>query len=681
MDASSLVEEPDLFALRSRLAGILAASIAEEFRSAEAQIVDLQTYTAGQLDLAEICPGLMRALHGGEISRLLDELAGAEQKLLRRIWRSSQQEKDARASCIQVLMLGDAPGMPRLVRQLGERGLLVHSLPDLSSLTDSVMATRCDAMVVGLEAGGVPGSEVIRVLAAEAKFAHIPKLLMVDGHVDLALEGPYPEAVCSLLQFPLEPERVQRCLDAAVEVAQIRRRLKRATTTDPVTGFLHGDHFRTHLEATLIEHAQSAEASAFLLFSVQGMDALREAYGPAVWERLIRTLGLRLLAALGPDACVTRLSDNEFGVLVAGVASAAEAGFHAETLMTRIALPVLCESVEMCPQLRCGIALAAPGMRDANTLLRQAISALTHAGRHELTIAFFHRDTLTRASNELKLSTQLRRAMGNGELELYFQPQVCLREARCLGAEALLRWRHPAQGLLLPTKFIPQAEDNGLIRELGEWVIDAASAFLAELRDGPWCSGLERVSLNLSPKQLDAAGLIHQVEGITRHHGIDAAQFEFELTEHRIIRQPDGAARTLDALRQLGSRVAIDDFGAGFGTFAYLKRFPVDTIKIDRSLIKDMLEGRRHREIVRAIVSLANTLGLFCVAEGVEHLAELSQLHHMRCDAVQGFFVSRPLPAAAFMTTYCSRKVPAVSTSECRTGFRDTNRVPLQAVS
>lgn len=270
------------------------------------------------------------------------------------------------------------------------------------------------------------------------------------------------------------------------------------------------------------------------------------------------------------------------------------------------------------------------------------------------------------------------KALDRGEFELHYQPQVCLKSARCVAVEALLRWRHPEKGLLLPSAFIPVAEQSGQINLLGNWAIDQAAAFMARLRDGTWRSSIERISVNVSPRQLDQPGIVHTVESALARHGLDGTALELELTENALIRPTDDIRQTLDALKRLGARIALDDFGTGYSTFGYLKHFPVDVIKIDRSLVRDIVHRAGDKAIVRAIVSLARELELVSVAEGVEHLGELGVLRQMGCDAAQGNYVSRPLRAADFLNAYCA-PTQAAANPVPQTSLRDLPTLPLLA--
>ena len=240
----------------------------------------------------------------------------------------------------------------------------------------------------------------------------------------------------------------------------------------------------------------------------------------------------------------------------------------------------------------------------------------------------------------------LRRALENNEFEIHYQPQIAIDGGSIIGAEALLRWRHPQRGLIMPDEFIPVAEDTGLIVPIGEWVLRTACAQYAEWRH----NGLPpiRLAINISARQLRQKNLAEIVAEVLATNGISPADLELEITETSLVQNTDGAAVALRELKKLGMMLSLDDFGTGYSSLSYLRRFPIDVLKIDRSFVRDISSDPSDAVLVRAIIDLAHSLGMTTVAEGVESSAQLYFLRSHKCNFAQGYFIGRPTSAETF---------------------------------
>jgi EAL domain-containing protein (putative c-di-GMP-specific phosphodiesterase class I) len=284
---------------------------------------------------------------------------------------------------------------------------------------------------------------------------------------------------------------------------------------------------------------------------------------------------------------------------------------------------------------------------DADTLMRHADTAMYHAkqvGRNN--VQFFLPAMNEAAQQRLQLEYDLRQALERGELVLHYQPQIDLRSGGIVGFEALIRWRHPQRGMVAPSEFVPVAEEAGLIGPLGAWVLRAACAQASAWhRDGH--AGLQ-VAVNCSAKQFQEAGFVELVNGILRSTGMPAQRLELEITEGVIIQHSDEDNARFQALEDMGVRISIDDFGTGYSSLSYLKRLSIHQLKIDQSFVRDIGTDPNDAAIVSAIVTIAHSLGLEVVAEGVETAEQLSFLRAVGCDAAQGYLFSRPLPAEEF---------------------------------
>jgi EAL domain-containing protein (putative c-di-GMP-specific phosphodiesterase class I) len=259
---------------------------------------------------------------------------------------------------------------------------------------------------------------------------------------------------------------------------------------------------------------------------------------------------------------------------------------------------------------------------------------------------FYAREMSQRAIERIKMESALRRALEQQQFELFYQPKVELKGGRIIGSEALIRWRHPELGLVLPSRFIPMAEETGLIHAIGSWVLKTACSQSKAWQE----AGLAPfdVAVNLSAKQLKRGNLVKLVDQTLRETGLDGRHLELELTETMVMHDPERFIPILEELKELGVRLSVDDFGTGYSSLSYLKRFPFDRLKIDQSFVRDIATDTNDAVIVQTVISLGHTLGLKVIAEGVETLEQLTFLCRHRCDDMQGYYSSRPVTAEQF---------------------------------
>lgn len=383
------------------------------------------------------------------------------------------------------------------------------------------------------------------------------------------------------------------------------------------------------------------------LIDLDRFKAVNDALGHAGGDRILQLVTSRLLGIMSSTDLVARMSGDEFVVVQANVRSQDDAEDLAGRIIDALSAPFLLEETEIRIGCTVGITLAPKDSRDAEQLLRYADLSMYRAkadGRN--TLRFYSPEMGTTSSNNISTEVELRRAIAQAQFELHYQPQIDLRTGSIAGAEALLRWNRPERGLTFPNAFIDIAEDTGLINELGAWVLKAACSQASDWQKGG--SGPLRISVNLSPVQFLRQDVVQLVDEAVKATGLNPAYLELELTEGSLLRDVERTKQVLEKLKNLGVRIAIDDFGVGFSSLSYLKNFPVDTLKIDRSFVSSLLAGSRDEAIVKAIISLAQSLELKVVAEGVETEFQLACLLNHDCDEAQGYLFSRPVSSLAF---------------------------------
>jgi EAL domain-containing protein (putative c-di-GMP-specific phosphodiesterase class I) len=314
--------------------------------------------------------------------------------------------------------------------------------------------------------------------------------------------------------------------------------------------------------------------------------------------------------------------------------------------VSRLSLSRHIENEEIAVSASLGIAMYPGDGENVDALLRNADAAMYHAKeRGRNTYSFYQKEMNVSITEKFALKTRLAKAVDNGELELYYQPQAGARDLRIVGFEALTRWRHPELGWISPDRFIPLAEETGLIVPIGDWVLHEACSFAADLHARGIPFG--RVAVNLSARQFYQATLSQSIERVLAKTGLPAQCLELEITESMMMGNTEKVLRILGELKEMNIQLAIDDFGTGYSSLGYLRRFPIDRLKIDRSFIDEVAASQHDATIAKAIVSLAHNLGLHVIAEGVETHAQLDFLARNGCDEIQGYLLGRPLDEEA----------------------------------
>ncbi len=382
---------------------------------------------------------------------------------------------------------------------------------------------------------------------------------------------------------------------------------------------------------------------ALLLLDVDHFQAINERLGHQFGDQLLAAIAGRLKDCLRPGDMVARVGGNEFGIILDHLSQVADATPVAERIQKELTRPFQTQGQEVLTSVSIGITSSATPYEQPEDMLRDAETAVQRAkeqgrGRCE----FFDRDLASRPTLLRRPETELRQALARNQFRVYYQPIISLGNWHISGFEALIRWNHPDQGPISPMQFIPLAEETGLIIPIGQWILREACRQLcqwqAEFPSNPPLS----ISVNLSGKQFAQPDLIEKISQILTDTGLAPDSLKLEITESAIIENPEAAADMLRQLKQLGIRISLDDFGTGYSSLSYLHRFPIDTLKIDRSFITQM-ELPQNSEIVQTIVTLASNLGMDVIAEGVEKGEQIVQLTGMNCAYVQGYLFSKPL--------------------------------------
>ena len=434
-------------------------------------------------------------------------------------------------------------------------------------------------------------------------------------------------------------------------------RIRHLAYHDSLTGLPNRAWLQDELERSLARAARNGRALAVMLLDLDQFKRINDTLGHSVGDRLLCAVAERLRQRLrrddtlarpsdGAPIALSRLGGDEFCIVLNELDQPGSAAKAAARVLDAFVEPFVLGDHEAVVSPSIGIAVYPDDAADTDGLLKAADTAMyqtKNEGRNNF--SFYSAAMNSRALERLTIESALRRALERDEMVLHYQPIVAVETGAIVGLEALLRWRHPEMGLVMPGRFIEIAEESGLIVPLGEWVLHAACSQSSSWR----AEGLPvpLMAVNVSGEQFRRASLVGTVQRVLDQTGLGAAQLKLEITESVLMRDAEVTLRSLQRIREIGVHLSIDDFGTGYSSLAYLKLFPVDELKLDRSFVNEIVDGPRHAAIATAVIQMARGLSLSLVAEGVERAPQVDLLRRLRCPHAQGYYFSRPQPAAA----------------------------------
>ena len=544
-------------------------------------------------------------------------------------------------ACLRVALFASDPD---------SRARLAALLAAISDCAATEVASA-DAALVALHADARDQSTIAALRAAHPHLAIVAVAPADDAALAEAARG-WGAQDC--LALGTSDERmIGRALRHAAERMALTREIARLTHCDPLTGLANRDVMRRRLAESVAARAtreaaggQNADAGpmAVAMINLDRFRLINETLGQARGDQLLQEVAARLGRCLGPDDCIGRHGPDEFIALIERVPDSRAAAAIAQAMIDALGQPLVIEGHEVYVTCCIGLSLFPADGDEVETLIRSADAALMRAKSQGRNHFQFHTlDTNVKTMRRLTLESDLRRALERDELTLFFQPQLDLKTHKIAAVEALLRWRHPQYGMIPPGEFIPFAEESGLIVPIGEWVLRAACEQARAWRGAGYTD--LRVAVNLSSRQFFQENVLEVVTRALDASRLPPGNLELELTESAVMENPDEATVTLCLLANMGVRISIDDFGTGYSSLNHLKRFPIHSLKIDRSFVNDITVNPDDAAIVKAVLAMAYSLRLKVIAEGVETVEQLRFLEAHDCDAVQGFLLSKPQPA------------------------------------
>lgn len=438
-----------------------------------------------------------------------------------------------------------------------------------------------------------------------------------------------------------------RLAEIAIERDAERRRLERRALYDPLTDLPNRALFADRFAQSIAVATRRKQRLGLALLDLDRFKLINDGLGHAAGDALLREIARRFRGSVRGEDTIARIGGDEFLLLLRGVESAKEAEAIARRIVEVLRPPFRVGAQEVYVSASVGVAIYPDDGRDADDLIRRADAAMYAAKQSHSAVMLHDAGAQAIDSTQLMLDSELHHALERGEFSLVYQPVVSVQDGSMHGVEALLRWNHPVLGTIPPSRFIALAEASGLIVPIGAWAIEQACAQGKRWQD----AGLDiAIGANVSARQFDSPQLVQTVREALERTGLQARRLVLEVTENAVMRSPESTARTLQAIRDCGVRIALDDFGTGYSSLAYLRRFPLDVLKIDMSFIREIgtaVPAENDEAIVRTILAIAAGLDLAVVAEGVETEAQAAFLRRHNCAFAQGYFYGRPGPASA----------------------------------
>jgi diguanylate cyclase (GGDEF)-like protein len=467
---------------------------------------------------------------------------------------------------------------------------------------------------------------------------------------------------------------LQRSRAHALQLQKANDQLQHVATHDALTGLPNRVLLNDRLEQTIALAERSRQQFAVLMVDLDRLKSINDSLGHEAGDQLLKEVAVRLKSTLRKGDTLARIGGDEFIIILTGISGPHDVESAISHLLREVSQPFELAAIEIQTSPSVGVSLYPHDGTDPQTLTKHADAAMYHAkktGRG--TFRFFSPEMNAFTRERLELECALRSAVSRQEFVLHYQPKVDFNTGQIVSVEALIRWSHPGRGMVPPAEFIPLAEETGLILPIGAWVLNEACRQLRAWHEQG--HGHLRIAVNLSARQFQEQNLLEVVRTALEHARLDPRFLELELTETAVMQDAVHSAAVLRSLSDLGVRISVDDFGTGYSSLSYLQRFPLNKVKIDRSFVREIAHSPGDSEIVRAIVSLAHSLRLAVIAEGVETIEQLTFLDKIGCDQYQGYFCSPPVPAAA-LAELVRRNVTTLEVSAINVADTYIGRLP-----
>jgi diguanylate cyclase (GGDEF)-like protein len=568
---------------------------------------------------------------------------------------TNQREKPA------ILIIDDDVPIRQLLLEILSDSYACCEAESAEQALTALAKDHFDLVISDINMGGMSGLELVPHVHSISADSVV---LMISGqsNIETAIEALRVGAFDYIMK-PFDTRHVEAAVERALKQSSLlkeKRRYKdqleklltqrtaevnRLAYYDTLTGLPNRTLFEDRLDQAVAVSQRAGELLGILFISLDQLKKVNDTLGHLPGDMLMKQVAGRLTSCVPKGDTVARFGGDEFAVMLTKVGGAKDVVEIIGSIRDALHPPFQLDGQELFATTSVGVSLFPHDGNETQSLLKNAGSALYRAKKSGAdNYRFYTEDMNSKASKQFALETSLRHAIDNEEFVLHYQPRLAVDSLKITGVEALVRWQHPQLGLLSPAEFIPLAEDNGLILPIGEWVLRTACRQNREWQERGFTP--MRIGVNVSARQFQQQHLAEIVLQILEETGLAPNYLDLELTESSIMSNAQATIDVLTRLKGMGVTISIDDFGTGFSSLSYLKRLPIDALKIDQSFVRDLTTDPDDAALVMAIVTLAHNLRLQVVAEGVETEEQLRFLHLLRCDEVQGYFFSKPLPAA-----------------------------------
>lgn len=546
-----------------------------------------------------------------------------------------------------ILLVEDNPGDVRLVEvMLDQPSNSGFRLTCVNNMAEAITAIGSNGFDVALLDMSLPDGEGIENITRLKSRAPSMPIVVMTGRADeaFAINAVKAGAQDYLVKGQIDELQLSRALHYSIERKNLQEQITHLANHDQLTGLANRGLFRMRLEHAISCAGRRDESVAVLYIDLDHFKSINDSLGHAVGDNLLSEVSTRFLESVREIDTVARLGGDEFAIILENVTQTYNVAAIADKIIEKVNKPFHIDDHVLHVGCSIGIAYYPHCGQDADTIINHADTALYKAkanGRNQH--QFYSGEMNQQSLDQLNIDSELKDALSKDEFVLHYQPKFDRISGAITGNEALLRWNHPVQGLIYPAKFIPLLEKDGLISEVGQWVLESACKQQVLWEEAGL--GVGKIAVNISGRQLAQRDFNNVVADVISDTGIRSGSLELESTESLLIQDTHSTMSILNAFKSMGISIAIDDFGTGYNSFGYLKKFLIDTLKIDQSFIKHVTEHGSEAAITTAIIGLSKDLGINVVAEGVETLGQLKFLQDKRVDEIQGYYFSRPVTA------------------------------------
>ena len=547
-----------------------------------------------------------------------------------------------------ILIADDDPSIRLVLRHAMEQeGYLVIEATNGLEAVQAAVRQAPDLSLMDAVMPEMDGFRATSELKGMDEYAETPILIITSLDDDPSVEQAFQVGACDYITKPVNWSVLKQRVKRLLFTADAERKIKHLAYHDTLTGLPNRMLFMDRMDQAISRATRSNESFALLFLDVDNFKVINDSMGHEAGDRLLISVTQRLRDALRRSDTIARLGGDEFTILLENLSEPEAVILVVKNLLEKISEPIVISGREMHISASVGISMYPGDGQSFGHLLKNADTAMYRAkelGRN--TFQFYTAEMSEIAMRRLELENSLRYAIEGQDFVIFYQPKFDFKSGKCSGMEALVRWDHPEKGIIPPDEFIPLAEETGMIVPLGEWVIRTACRQFSQWKKSGYA--IDNISINVSARQFHEQDLTGLFEQLIEELELNPAEIEVELTESTLVKNQANAKKILDELHQMGLLIALDDFGTGYASMAYLKDFPIDTVKIDRSFVRDIPDDREDTAIVKAITGLADALGLKLIAEGVECEQQISFLKDIGCMHGQGYYWSKPVSAMEF---------------------------------